>query len=218
MKERLDNSTQQHSCYRTSSRSQSTSATVAKSELLKESVFNATLFSGLCAFFCLIFSFHWQGAIYGATFGMLFGTLCFWTTRTLTRHLGDVFGSTLLYGFAGTASGALAGGLTKVICTPIASIVLDAIYGNTIGEPERAFYAIVYAGFLGGFFGLAQALFFDGSRAVDAAEGKPIVIKTELEEKKPSVEPTPPKKTTPSLKPRYRVPKELVRESFFSDN
>lgn len=218
MNEKLDNATQRGARGAASSRAHGVAADTAKSELLKEMLFNAALFSALCAFFCLVFSFHWQGAIYGATFGLLFGAISFCMARALMRHLGDVFGSILIYGFVGTASGALAGGLAKIICSPIASIVLDAIYGNTIGEPERAFYAIVYAGFLGGFFGLAQALFFDGARAVDAAEGKPIVIKEELEEKKPAAPNAPPKKAVPPLKPRYRIPKELTRESFFSEN
>jgi len=189
-----------------------------RSSLLKEYLFNAAVFAALCAFFCLIFSLHWQGAIYGATFGSLFGIISLYLTRLLTRHLGEVFADTLIYGFAGTASGALAGALTKIICTPIAQLVLDAVYGNTIGEPERAFYAVVYAGFLGGFFGLVQALFFNGAQAVKRSEGKPLVIKEELIEKTPPAQSSAPKTSPSPLKPRYSIPKELTQESFFSEN
>ncbi len=191
---------------------------LSKSALLKELLVNAAIFAALCAFFCLVFSLHWQGAIYGATFGMLFGAISFYLTRLLTRYLGDIFADILIYGFAGTASGALAGGLTKIICTPIAQLVLDAIYGNTIGEPERAFYAVVYAGFLGGFFGLVQVLFLSGAQAVKQSEGKPLVIKEELVENTPPAQPSSQQPSPPPLKPRYSIPKELTSESFFSEN
>ncbi|MCS7012586.1 MAG: hypothetical protein RMI34_03245 [Chloroherpetonaceae bacterium] len=154
------------------------------------------------------------------TFGALFGLFFLWLSRTLRQKLGEVFGSILIYGFSGTAAGAFAGALTKIICTPIAALVLDAIYGNTIGEPERAFYAVVYAGFLGGFFGLVKALFFDEAQTSDISDGKPIAIKEELEERSPAAPPAPQEAedSLPPLRPRYIIPKELTQESFFSEN
>lgn len=204
-------------------------AASARLEVLRDYLLHSGAFSAICAFFCTVFSFHWQGLVYGMTFGALFGTLFLWVSRVLMQLLGNVFGPILIYGFAGTATGAFAGALTKVLCTPIAALVLDAIYGNTIGESERAFYAVVYAGFLGGFFGLVKALFFDDMRPDDLSDGKPIVIKTELEDcsKQDFTSPACTSKTPPHtalhhtsslLKPRYIVPKELTQESFFSEN
>ena len=117
-------------------------------------------FGLICAFILTLFTGSYNGTCYGLIFGMLFGVMFASISRWIARHIGE--GGILWYGFAGILSGAL----TKIICTPIANEVLSAVYGRIESPVQLAFYAVVCAAYLGGFFGLFQSLIFGRSVAI----------------------------------------------------
>jgi hypothetical protein len=121
-------------------------------------------FGLICAFILTLFTGSYNGTCYGLIFGMLFGVMFASISRWIARHIGE--GGILWYGFAGILSGALSGALTKIICTPIANEVLSAVYGRIESPVQLAFYAVVCAAYLGGFFGLFQSLIFGRSVAI----------------------------------------------------
>lgn len=118
-------------------------------------------FGLICAFTLTLFTGSYNGTCYGLVFGSLFGTLFAVLSRAIARQIGE--GGILWYGFAGIFSGAISGALTKMICTPIANEVLTAVYGQLESPVQIAFYAVVCAAYLGGFFGLFQSLIFGRS-------------------------------------------------------
>jgi hypothetical protein len=122
-------------------------------------------FGLICAFTLTLFTGSYNGTCYGLIFGMIFGTLFALLSRYIARQIGE--GGILWYGFAGILSGAISGALTKIICTPIAREVLTAVYGRLESPVQIAFYAVVCAAYLGGFFGLFQSLIFGRSVALD---------------------------------------------------
>lgn len=120
--------------------------------------FYAAAFGLICAFTLTLFSSSYNGTCYGLVFGVLFGVMFSITSRYIARRIGE--GGILWYGFAGIISGAVCGALTKIICSPIAHEVLTKVYGRIEHPPQMAFYAVVCAAYLGGFFGLFQSLIF----------------------------------------------------------
>lgn len=128
--------------------------------------FYAVGFGLICAFTLTLLTGSYNGTCYGFVFGGLFGILFAMLSRYIARQIGE--GGILWYGFAGMASGAISGALTKMLCTPIANEVLTAVYGRLESPVQVAFYAVVCAAYLGGFFGLAQSLIF--SRSVSTQE------------------------------------------------
>ncbi len=118
-------------------------------------------FGLICAFTLTLFTGSYNGTCYGLIFGMLFGVMFASISRWIARQIGE--GGILWYGFAGILSGALSGALTKMICTSIAHEVLSAVYGRIESPVQLAFYAVVCAAYLGGFFGLFQSLIFGRS-------------------------------------------------------
>jgi hypothetical protein len=118
-------------------------------------------FGLICAFTLTLFTGSYNGTCYGLVFGVLFGMLFAMLSRYIARQIGE--GGILWYGFAGILSGAISGALTKMICTPIAHEVLTAVYGRLESPVQIAFYAVVCAAYLGGFFGLFQSLIFGRS-------------------------------------------------------
>jgi hypothetical protein len=120
--------------------------------------FYAAGFGLICAFTLTIFTGSYNGACYGLVFGVLFGGAFAVLSRYIARRIGE--GGILWYGFAGIISGGVCGALAKMICSPIASEVLTKVYGRIDHPPQMAFYAVVCAAYLGGFFGLFQSLIF----------------------------------------------------------
>ncbi|MGQ9806293.1 MAG: hypothetical protein ACUVRP_09480 [Chlorobiales bacterium] len=118
-------------------------------------------FGLICAFTLTLFTGSYNGTCYGLIFGLIFGALFALLSRAIARQIGE--GGLLWYGFAGILSGAISGALTKMICTPIANEVLTAVYGRLESPVQIAFYAVVCAAYLGGFFGLSQSLIFGKS-------------------------------------------------------
>lgn len=125
-------------------------------------------FGLICAFTLTLFTGSYNGTCYGLVFGMLFGVLFAISSRFIARQIGE--GGILWYGFAGVISGALSGSLTKMICTSIAYEVLTAVYGRLESPVQIAFYAVVCAAYLGGFFGLFQSLIFGRSVSTQEIE------------------------------------------------
>jgi len=120
-------------------------------------------FGMICAFTLTLFTGSYNGTCYGLIFGLLFGMMFASLSRWIARQIGE--GGILWYGFAGILSGALSGALTKMICTSIAHEVLSSVYGRIESPVQLAFYAVVCAAYLGGFFGLFQSLIFGRSVA-----------------------------------------------------
>lgn len=118
-------------------------------------------FGLICAFTLTLFTGSFDGTCYGLVFGLLFGALFSASSRLIARHIGE--GGILWNGFAGVISGAISGAVTKMICTPIAHEALTAVYGRIDSPVQLAFYAVVCAAYLGGFFGLFQSLIFGRS-------------------------------------------------------
>ncbi len=118
-------------------------------------------FGLICAFTLTLFTGSYNGTCYGFVFGAIFGVLFAALSRYIARQIGE--GGILWYGFAGILSGAISGALTKMICTSIANEVLTAVYGRLESPVQIAFYAVVCAAYLGGFFGLFQSLIFGSS-------------------------------------------------------
>ncbi len=118
-------------------------------------------FGMICAFTLTLFTGSYNGTCYGLIFGLLFGVMFASISRWIARQIGE--GGILWYGFAGILSGALSGALTKMICTSIAREVLTVVYGRLESPVQIAFYAVVCAAYLGGFFGLFQSLIFGRS-------------------------------------------------------
>lgn len=122
-------------------------------------------FGLICAFTLTLFTGSYNGTCYGLIFGLIFGALFALLSRYIARQIGE--GGILWYGFAGILSGAISGALTKIICTPIAREVLTSVYGQLESPVQIAFYAVVCAAYLGGFFGLFQSLIFGRSVALE---------------------------------------------------
>ncbi len=118
-------------------------------------------FGLICAFTLTLFTGSYNGTCYGLVFGVLFGVFFAIFSRFIARQIGE--GGILWNGFAGVISGAISGALTKMICTPIAHEVLSTVYGRIESPVQLAFYAVVCAAYLGGFFGLFQSLIFGRS-------------------------------------------------------
>ena len=145
-------------------------------------------FGLICAFTLTLFTGSYNGTCYGLVFGLLFGVLFAVLSRYIARQIGE--GGILWYGFAGILSGAISGALTKMICTPIANEVLTAVYGRLESPMQIAFYAVVCAAYLGGFFGLFQSLIF--GRSVSTQEvGYDASFKTDsIKQKKQMAQPS----------------------------
>ncbi len=145
-------------------------------------------FGLICAFTLTLFTGSYNGTCYGFVFGALFGVLFATLSRYIARQIGE--GGILWYGFAGILSGAISGAVTKMICTPIAHEVLTAIYGRIDSPVQLAFYAVVCAAYLGGFFGLFQSLIFGRSVSTQEvgydASFKPDSIKQKKQMAQPS--------------------------------
>ncbi len=137
-----------------------TRQTKAPSKYARVAVY-AVGFGLICAFTLTLFTGSYNGTCYGLIFGILFGVMFASISRWIARQIGE--GGILWYGFAGILSGALSGALTKMICTSIAHEVLSAVYGRIESPVQLAFYAVVCAAYLGGFFGLFQSLIFGRS-------------------------------------------------------
>ncbi|MCS6988081.1 MAG: hypothetical protein NZM06_01005 [Chloroherpetonaceae bacterium] len=127
--------------------------------------FYAAGFGLICSFVLTLFSGSYDGTCYGFVYGLTFGALFSLLSRWIARQIGE--GGILWNGFAGFVAGAISGATTKILCSPIAEKVLSAVYGRIESPVQLAFYAVVYAAWLGGFFGLFQSLFFGRSVAQD---------------------------------------------------
>ncbi len=123
-------------------------------------------FGLICAFTLTLFTGSYNGTCYGLVFGVLFGVLFSISSRFIARQIGE--GGILWNGFTGVISGAISGALTKMICTSIAHEVLSTVYGRIESPVQLAFYAVVCAAYLGGFFGLFQSLIFGRSVSTQA--------------------------------------------------
>ncbi len=128
----------------------------------------AISFGLISALTLTLFTGSYNGTCYGFIFGVLFGLLFAGLSRFIARQIGE--GGILWYGFAGILSGTFSGALTKIICTPIAHEVLSAVYGHIESPVQLAFYAVVCAAYLGGFFGLFQSLIFGSSLSTQETE------------------------------------------------
>ncbi len=125
-------------------------------------------FGMICAFTLTLLTGSYNGTCYGLIFGLLFGVLFATVSRYIARQIGE--GGIIWYGFAGVFSGTISGALTKMICSSIADEVLSAVYGPINSPVQLAFYAVVCAAYLGGFFGLFQSLIFGRSTSTDDVE------------------------------------------------
>ncbi len=125
-------------------------------------------FGLICAFTLTFFTGSYNGTCYGLVFGMLFGVLFATSSRFIAHQIGE--GDLWWNGCAGVISGAISGALTKMICTSIAHDVLSTVYGRIESPVQLAFYVVVCAAYLGGFFGLFQSLIFGRSVSTPAFE------------------------------------------------
>jgi hypothetical protein len=149
----------------------------------------AAVFGMMCSLVLTAMTQSEKGLVYGFVFGTSFGTLFAFLSRALTRRIGE--GGIIWYGFCGILSGVAAGMLAKWVCSSIVYEVMEKTYGHIYNTNQLGFYVIGCAAFLGGFLGMAQALFF-GSRTDTPSEET-------VSEQMPT-------------RPRYQIPAELRRE------